>query len=160
MYQFTETQKFRQWWLWLIMIVSTLVVPGTLLLAAQSGAEDIPAVAVLISAIVPILILVMFWAMNLHTEIDSTGVHYRFFPFHFSKRTISWDEIDSAVVRKYSPLGEYGGWGLRYTFRNGRAVNVSGNMGLQLVLKTGKKILIGTQRAEEMGMVLRDLGRE
>ena len=34
------------------------------------------------------------------------------------------------------------------------AYNVKGKMGLQLVLKNGKKILIGTQKTEELKQIL------
>jgi len=56
-------------------------------------------------------------------------------------------------VRKYSPLFEYGGWGLRWSL-NGKAVNVRGNMGIQVVLKNGSRILIGTSNPEDAKMAL------
>jgi TATA-box binding protein (TBP) (component of TFIID and TFIIIB) len=46
-------------------------------------------------------------------------------------------------------LLEYGGWGIKYG-RKGKAYNVSGNRGVQLVFKDGKQLLIGSQRAEEL----------
>jgi len=36
----------------------------------------------------------------------------------------------------------------------GKAINVSGNIGVQLILKNGDKILIGTQKKEEALRVL------
>ena len=50
-----------------------------------------------------------------------------------------------------------GGFGLRYSFKYGRAVNVAGNFGIQLELKTGKKLLIGTSRPEEVEKVLNNI---
>jgi len=52
-------------------------------------------------------------------------------------------------VRKYKPLLEYGGYGIR-GFGNNRALNISGNTGLQLVFKDGRKLLIGTKKGHEM----------
>ena len=52
--------------------------------------------------------------------------------------------MDQVHVRTYSPVIEYGGWGMRYG-RNGTAFNVRGNVGIQIVKKDGKRILIGTQ---------------
>jgi hypothetical protein len=57
------------------------------------------------------------------------------------KKFFSWEEIEKISVREYSPLFEYGGWGIRRG-KSGRAYNVKGNIGLQLVLKNGKKILL------------------
>ena len=67
----------------------------------------------------------------------------RFFPFHFREKHFAWEDISKAYVRRYSPLWEYGGWGIKYGFQ-GKAYNVSGNEGIQLELKSGKRVLIGT----------------
>lgn len=68
--------------------------------------------------------------------------------------------MKKVYVRKYLPLREYGGWGLRWgIFGSGTAYNISGNMGIQLVLQNGKKILVGTQKAEECRRILEQLGQ-
>ena len=87
-------------------------------------------------------------SLKLYTRIDAMGVHFRMKPFHFKEQTIPWEDIDQIHVRKYSPILEYGGWGMRYG-RNGKAFNVRGNYGIQIVKKNGKKVLIGTQRPED-----------
>ncbi|SDL02555.1 hypothetical protein SAMN04487898_11451 [Pedobacter sp. ok626] len=70
----------------------------------------------------------------------------------------SWDVIDKYYIRTYSPLGEYGGWGIRYSMSGqGMAYNVSGNKGLQLELNNGKKILIGTNNPTELEAALTKL---
>jgi hypothetical protein len=38
---------------------------------------------------------------------------------------------------------------------NRRAYNTSGNMGLQLIMKNGKKILIGTHKPDELDAFLK-----
>jgi len=76
-------------------------------------------------------------------------LHISFFPFHFRDQQIGWEEIERYEVVKYSPLLEFGGWGIRFN-RRGKAFNVSGNKGLRLYLKSGRIILIGTQRDKEL----------
>ena len=92
--------------------------------------------------------------VQLETKIDESGIHYRFIPFQRKFTSISKDEIQSVFVRTYKPIREYGGWGLRYSFRNGKAINVKGKEGIQLVLKNGKKILIGTQLSQQAQSVI------
>ncbi|MCB0473313.1 MAG: hypothetical protein KDC69_02350 [Flavobacteriaceae bacterium] len=67
-----------------------------------------------------------------------------------------WNDLGKVFIRKYNPVLEYGGWGVRLNYyrKRGRAFNVSGNIGLQLILKNGKKILIGTHKEYEMKQVL------
>ena len=48
-------------------------------------------------------------------------------------------------------INEWGGQGLSYT--------VSGTTGLQLHLKNGNKILIGTQRGDELTRILTQLNK-
>jgi hypothetical protein len=73
---------------------------------------------------------------------------------HWNEHTIPWSDIDQIYVREYSPLAEYGGWGIRYS-RNGRAYNVRGNKGIQISKKNGKRILLGTQHPDEVAIALR-----
>lgn len=57
-------------------------------------------------------------------------------------------------------LLEFGGWGFRVVTMNAdKAYNVSGNMGLQLVLMNGKKLLIGTKQPEHLTDILTKLGK-
>jgi hypothetical protein len=76
------------------------------------------------------------------------GIYIRFFPFHFSYKEIAFHDLKSFEVRTYNALREYGGWGIRYG-PQGKAYNVGGNRGVQLVLADGKRILIGSQKPEE-----------
>lgn len=156
-----EKQKFRLWWLIVIMIAVSLIPIGIFFnenhiinKSLFSMEQIVPLLATLIALLV---ILIIFTIFYLETEIDEFYISYKFFPFHFSKKKIYWEDIQRAYVRKYSPIGEFGGWGVRYSFRGGKAFNVSGNMGLQLELKNGKKILIGTQRSEELAELMKHL---
>jgi hypothetical protein len=54
----------------------------------------------------------------------------------------------------FRPIMEYGGWGIRRG-ANGWAYNVSGNRGVRLVFRDGSTFLIGSQRAEELELVIR-----
>ena len=52
-------------------------------------------------------------------------------------------------VRTYRPIREYGGYGIRYSSK-GKAYNVSGDRGVQIELLNGERLLIGSQRADEL----------
>jgi len=110
-----------------------------------------------IGDVLPLLIFFLFVSIRLKTRIDESGIYYRFIPVHLRENKISWDDVAAIHVRKYSPIGEYGGWGMRYSMRHGRAYNISGSQGIQIVLKNKKKILIGTQKPEEADDVLAQL---
>ena len=154
--QFYEIQRFRQWWLWMII---TLILGFSVYNALENQAffskpELISSIAV------PILILFLFFIIKLETKIDVLGIRVRLFPFHFQFKYFPWKNIQKAYIREYSPMMDYGGWGLRLgTFGRGKAYSVSGDLGLQLVFKNEKKLLVGTQKADELKNFMKQIGK-
>lgn len=102
-------------------------------------------------------VTVLFIGMRLITEVRSDGVYIRFVPFHFKFQRIGFDTIKNCEARTYRPLIEYGGWGIRYRGFNSKAYNISGNRGVQLVLNNDKRILIGSQRSDELAAAINDM---
>jgi len=161
---FSETQKFDQWWVWAIVLLLPLVFLFFLIKEWDSfdfrssymGAKEWFFILIFILTIVSSFFLRL---LNLQTRIDEKGISVRFFPIHRKFKFIPWNQIQQAYIRKYSPIMEYGGWGLRFSHK-GTAYNVKGNMGLQLKIEKGgrtKSLLIGTQKPERMQRVLNEL---
>lgn len=162
---FKEEQRFNQWWMWAIIIP---VVVGMTILSSNklhhwlSNEESIPEgmaiewriLILIFGMIITLLLAYGIFKAKLETQIKDGSISYRFRPFIFKWRKLKKEEIINWEVRSYSPIAEYGGWGVRFTFGNSRAVNVKGNKGLQLHLKSGKKLLIGTQKPEEIREVM------
>ena len=97
------------------------------------------------------LLTLLFYFFKLETIIKTDGIYVRFFPIHIAYKKYEWNTINKSFVREYNAIGEYGGWGIRYgIFGNGNALNVSGNKGLQLVFANDKKLLIGTNKPQEL----------
>jgi len=103
-----------------------------------------------------LLVSILFLFLKLKTRIDEIGIHYMFYPIHFTYKTINWNNISKCTIRNYDAISEYGGWGFKFSFfkKKGKSFTTKGNIGLQLELKNGKKILIGTQKKEELQRVL------
>ena len=101
--------------------------------------------------------LLLIFSAKLSVQINNEEIHYRWFPFHFKTQIIPWNVVATAEVRKYNPLREYGGWGIKGWTAQNRAYNVDGNIGLQLVLRNGKRVLIGTKQSEKLEALLYDL---
>ncbi|MBQ4803289.1 hypothetical protein J8L88_10555 [Aquimarina sp. MMG015] len=71
-----------------------------------------------------------------------------------------WGSIKQLYIRKYDPIYEYGGWGIRMNIRGkGKAFNISGNIGLQLEFLNNKKLLIGTNKPEKLSEALKKIGK-
>ncbi|MGB9770538.1 MAG: hypothetical protein ACPLX7_00985 [Candidatus Kapaibacteriota bacterium] len=96
-------------------------------------------------------VIYLFLSLKLEFGVNSKGIVFRFFPFHRKFRFIPFSEIKNYTIRKYNPIFEYGGWGIRYSVkRNGVAYIISGKYGLQLELVSNKKLLIGVKSPRQV----------
>ena len=155
---YRETQHFRQVWLWaLVLFISLLSLYSAfqqLILGKPFGNNPSPdSVMVVLAVVFGVGLPFFMYVVNLTTEVHSDGLYFRFFPFHLSFRRISAQEIRGFKSCTYSPIRDYGGWGIRFG-RKGKAYNVSGNRGVQLELSDGKHLLIGSQRPEKLAEFL------
>ena len=141
---FKEQQKFRQLWLWGLILGIPLAIT-IFSLTMDYGEQNLSHTELSIAPILPWLTVLLFYFLELKTLIDKDGIVIQFFPFR--KKKINWDEVATAEVLNY---GFVGGFGIRMWTKYGTVYNVDGQMGLALGLKNFKKICIGTQRAEEL----------
>ncbi|WP_295829761.1 hypothetical protein [uncultured Winogradskyella sp.] len=151
---FKEEQRFTQTWL-IVIIVISLIVPLAIIL---KEIDKLSTSEIIISIGTIILASGLIFLFKLTTRIDEKGIHYKFFPFHLKFKTVVWNDIENAYIRTYDAISEYGGWGIRggalWYKAKGKAINISGNIGIQLELKDGKKLLIGTNKKEQAQDVL------
>jgi hypothetical protein len=153
---FEGQQQFRQVWIWGLLAGVFLLVVGSFTWGVISEPEKVAGGVWILPAAIFLSIYggvaLLLWFMRLTVRVDHHHLHVRFFPL--LTKNIPLEEIEQAEARTYRPILEYGGWGLRYGWK-GTAYNVSGNRGVQLVLRNGKRILIGSQRAEELAAAIR-----
>jgi hypothetical protein len=152
MIHFEEQQPFHKnslIWVGIVGMVPPIIIEVSKAVKEGSGSFENVALIIFIEA----LVFTFLFTSRLETKLDEHGISYRLFPFQLKTRFIAWDEISSAQVRKYDPLGEYWGWGIKGTRKN-RAINIAGDVGLQLELKNGRKLLIGTLQREKMEEVV------
>ena len=74
-YLLDENQKFTQKWLWAILLIFPI-----LSLLPLEGNEEIKIHYVLIGFGIPLL----FYTFQLRIKINLEGLHYQFFPFHYT----------------------------------------------------------------------------
>ena len=156
---FAENQKFKQWWLWLILLALNGVfifgMVNQLYYNKPFGDKPTNDSGLITGFVIVLLLTILFYFFKLQTLIKTDGIYVRFFPIYIAYKKYSWDTLIKSYVRKYSPIGEYGGWGIRFGFyRSGNALNISGNYGLQLEILNKTKLLIGTNKPEELKEVL------
>lgn len=151
--EFKETQKFNQWWLWVILIgIGIIPIYGIykqLILGENFGNNPTSDLGLVFVSVIIFSIVGLFGFLRLKTEIDENEIRMNFFPF--VKKRINWREIKSVNIVNY---GFVGGWGIRLWTKYGTVYNTNGNKGLAIELTNGKKILIGTQKETELNKIV------
>ena len=154
---YRERQRFRQLWLWILLLVVAVTTIGIfgygiyhqLILGKSFGNNPMSDTGLFVTTALMVLLNAALFGLfifgNLTTIIDYSGISYRFFPFQRKFRHIDLHDIEQWEVVKYSPIKEYGGWGIRYG-KMDTAYNVSGNMGLRVTLRNRKRLLFGTRK--------------
>ena len=180
---FSEQQKFRQPWHWAIQI-AMLGIPCAFLwrLIHQAAIEQFwknntignndLLIGSIIVTIAVVSVFVLMQLICLETQITNNEIRIKFFPFRRSFKSYKWEDIATASIQKINPL-KYGGWGIKLNPRfkikiglggfkavNHILYNISGRYVLQLELKNGKKVLIGTQKAKDLEVVLDKIERK
>jgi len=158
---FKEEQHFTQLWLWIVLIfvMGAMIVPMAiglytqLILGKPWGNQPLSDTGLLwvsgLEMAFAIGLVFLFVKMRLIITVKADGLYYRYPPLILKEKEIDKDKIETFAIRQYKPVKEYGGWGIKFgSGRIGKAYNVKGNIGMQLLLKSGKKVLFGTQRPD------------
>lgn len=154
---YREEQRFG-WWVYALMILMMalawalfegrgLVRPG---MFGQRAQQLFLAVAAGMS----LPVVFMLGVLRMTTIVTPLDVRIWFGYFPTYRRTISMLTISRVEVVQYQPLRHCGGWGIRIGRDGERVYNARGNRGVRLHLIDGSKILIGSQRPEELALAV------
>ncbi|MFC7230108.1 hypothetical protein N0B31_22165 (plasmid) [Salinirubellus salinus] len=112
---YEETQYFRQTWLWALLVISG--VPAALLGIVGVIADAGPGTNVLLWVAVVLVVvfgpLVLLYRANLRIEARDDALILRLWPFHLRARKVPYAEIESITTTEISPMGDFGGLGVR-----------------------------------------------
>ncbi|MBI3520097.1 MAG: hypothetical protein HY062_12185 [Bacteroidetes bacterium] len=159
---FNEIQKFNKLWHYVIAGFPVLVIAFLLVMELLNKIPEKhnqnnidPISGLVIGVALSIGFFIWFSLIKLKTSITHEGVFVNFSGIPFCKKKFAWEHIQSISVINYSPLSDYGGWGVRYSLTgNGWCYNVAGDYGIKLFTVNGKAFLIGTQQKEEAGKII------
>jgi hypothetical protein len=154
---FEEKQRYSQWWLWLITASGAGVVLGIfgtgifqqLIQGEPWGdkplSDDSLVIISLLAVTCVIGTLLLFFASVMETVVESDSVSYRFLPLIRHWRRIEKESILS--YQKQSALRLT--YGISKDLNGDRLINVKGRDCIMFILHDGKKLMLGTQNAQE-----------
>lgn len=153
---FKETQSYAGTWvMYLIILIELPTV--VLLIVFYTTSEDKQEMAIALGVVLGTMALLLLFILNLklETRIDRESVSFRYVPFIRKWRKYPKQEIKSIRVINYSPITDYGGWGLKGN-QTTRAYSVLGDEGLLLDVGEKKKLMIGTMKSRELTDFMQD----
>ncbi|WP_167609138.1 hypothetical protein [Maribellus sediminis] len=166
---FSEEQRFNQWWIKFIAMASLLAVLIPILVRIYTqvmgsnplGDTETSLEGLVVSGIVSVVVIVfmfiVIFASQLKTKITTEALFVIYSPFKRNWQKFTPEQISRYEIRTYRAKREYGGHGIKTRRRYGSAYTISGNVGMQLYLKNGKKLLIGTQKKQAFEYAMRKL---
>lgn len=147
---FREVQRFH-WVFYVIVAVPLVAAVVFAMIAIGKGGQEggnIPVCGwIALGSLAP---CVIFFFVKLVTEVRDDGLYVQLFPFHLRLKQIALEEVERFESVTYQPFAEYGGWGIRWSGGQDKAYNARGNRGVRLWFTNGKKLLIGSQQAQEL----------
>jgi hypothetical protein len=148
---FHEEQRFSLRWIRTLLVIAVLPVVVVFLIRG----------VVLPLLIVPLILFavgVLLAFARLVVDVDREAIRVAFH-FLWPKRRIPISEVRKAEATKYSPLLDYGGYGVRLGLR-GWAFNVSGHEGVLVETNDGSRLMISSQRPKELEAAIERAKRE
>ena len=143
---FREEQRFRESRLWLLLAIPFAIAVWALLVTP--GAPRIGRIAVVL---VTLAVLALFALARLETTVTADAVVVMFHGL-WPTRRIKLEDIAEYAPMHYG-MWDSGGWGVHFGLA-GMSYNVSGNEGIHFRLRSGSRVLIGTQRPADFAAAI------
>ena len=136
----TSYEESEMWAPWVTVVL------GVCLLAAGFGlTQGRPGEATLVLAFIfPVFVLlaVLFGRLRVRVQQDALVVGFGY--VDVIKKRVVYDDVQSIEPVRYSPLGEFGGWGIKWGRGDKIAWTIRGNQALVMHLKNGKHLYVGS----------------
>jgi hypothetical protein len=150
---FRETQWFQPRWLW-VLVLGAAAVAWYCAIHHTWGRHAIADLAfVLFWLVVGVAAPTFLLLYRQTTEVRDDGIYLKRGPFSRMKDVIRFSDFVRYQPRTCSAIYSAGGWGIAEGSQ-GKAYNMGGTHGLELLLIGGGRVLIGTCKMRQLLDVL------
>jgi hypothetical protein len=150
---FRETQWFQPRWLW-ALVLGAAALDWYFMLHHVWGRHTFGDLILLFFWVVLGVAAPLFMAVYRQiTEVRADGIYLTRSPFPRMNDVIRFSDFSRYQPRTCSPIYSAGGWGIAQGWQ-GKAYNMGGSQGLELMLVGGGRVLIGTCKMRRLLDVL------
>lgn len=157
-----EERTSWPWWLHLLMVGLFIVLPVYLVLpdvlGRGSGEMSPPVAAGFFGVMVAIPFVFYLFMGQLRVRITDDGVDAAWGFVRVFKKHVPFSQIRRGEAVTYSPIREFGGWGIRMGLGKKRGWTVRGNRALVLHLSDGTHFYLTSQKPERLLVSLQSAG--
>ena len=100
--------------------------------------------------------LAYFLSIRLITKINEKSVQFQYYPLHYRKRKIKWRDIASWEIVEMPLSAEWSGWNVHF---GGQDFSVGRRQGLQITLKSGETIFLGSRKLNQLKEIMEKMGQ-
>lgn len=157
---YREEQWFG-WWVYALLAVM-VALGGLLVMWARTGVPGDGQAELQLGSRFPLILVVglvlppalIVGVLKMTTQVLPGRLEVWFGILPAYRYAVCLDLIKSAQAVTYRPVADCGGWGIRRSRQGHRVFNARGNRGVEILLHDGSKLLVGSQRAEELADLL------
>lgn len=150
---FEEVQSFGRHGLWFAMLSVFAIVLYSFFQLTLIGVDRFILLAMIPSIALFFFLVMFFRRMELHIRVDEQALEFRFSPVQKEFQVIEWEFVEEIAVVETSPIRRLAGWGVRYGPT--RAYSVGGSEGVEISFPNGRKLFLGSKRADELERLIR-----
>ena len=151
-----EERSGWSWWvhalIWLTFLAAVLplfeLANGNV--GSREGAMPLGVAVLCLSLGFGIPSLFYFFMGQLKTRVTSEEIDIRWGFAEVIKKKIPLEKVDGAEAVTYSPIREFGGWGIRVGMNKKKGWTIRGNRALVLNLKDGTRFYLGSDKPERI----------
>jgi hypothetical protein len=155
---FREEQRFG-WWLYALLALMmgvewTILMGHGHALPVIRAAHGVGGVGIGIAAGLGLPVILVIGVLRMTTVVALGEIRIWFGWVPTFRRALPIASVRRVEIVQYRPIRDYGGWGIRQGRDGERVYNARGNRGVRLTLDDGTRVLIGTQRPEDLALAI------
>lgn len=131
-----------------------LVVPLSILAMLAGIVATWSAAPWITAALLPGVVLLAACYGGMHVSVNRQRILVRLGAIGIPLLRIKLDQVESVAVVDFNPLGDFGGWGIRYSLSKRMwGFFFAGSRGVIITTRRGKRLLIGSNAPETLAAV-------
>lgn len=151
---YREEQLFG-WWIYALLgvMVALSCYFLKIRLEGAEGTDNYPhSFGIIVGFALPAMLVIGVLRMTTEVTVGRIDVSFGWLPSY--RRSVNLGAIERVETVRYRPLVDCRGWGIRSGRDGERVLSARGNRGVRLHMIDGSRLLLGSQRPEELASAI------